>query len=78
MGRETRPRGSYPIHYMSESARFGNGVASSLLEQVGYDVVCSLMGATTYEVMLLVSAATLVLANVLNGPLHATRVRGDA
>lgn len=49
MGRETRPRGPYPIHYMSESARFGNGVASSLLEQVGYDVVCSLMGATTYE-----------------------------
>lgn len=49
VGRETRPRGPYPIHYMSESARFGNGVASSLLEQVGYDVVCSLMGATTYE-----------------------------
>lgn len=32
----------------------------------------------TAMIMLLVSAATLVLANVLNGPSHATRVGGDA
>lgn len=50
VGTQSRPHGPFPLHYMSESFEGRRGrVLRGLLERIGYDVVCSLMGATTYD-----------------------------
>ncbi len=50
VGRESRGTGAFPIHFMSEAC--GDDRAremKELFERIGYDVVCSLMGITTYR-----------------------------
>ena len=50
VGKETKPCGEFSLHYMSESYEGERrGVLKGLFESIGYDVVCSLMGATSYE-----------------------------
>lgn len=50
VGKESRPTGPFPIHLMSEECANEQGPAlRDLLRRIGYDVVCSMMGVTTYE-----------------------------
>lgn len=50
MGETERPHGKYPIHFMTESYNGINKTTfKNLLERIGYDVVCSLMGSNSYE-----------------------------
>lgn len=49
-GRSFGKVGDFPIHYMSESYWGDNQVVMErLFRLLGYDVVCSLMGSTTFE-----------------------------
>lgn len=50
VGRESRDTGPFPIHFMSEAC--GDDRAREMKDifgRIGYDVVCSLMGITTYR-----------------------------
>lgn len=50
VGREDGDAGEFPIHFMSEAC--GDDRAremKDLFDRIGYDVVCSLMGITTYR-----------------------------
>ncbi len=62
VGRESRPTGPFPVHFMSEECAGDRGrELKDLLERIGYDVVCSMMGATTYEDILRSQDARLVV-----------------
>lgn len=50
VGTETGETGPFPIHFMSESySAMGKRVIGGLLERLGYDVVCSMMGETSCD-----------------------------
>ena len=50
VGRSSLPTGRFPIHFMSESYKGPRRKdVEELLGRLGYDVVCSLMGSTTYD-----------------------------
>ncbi len=50
VGGASRPCGPFPIHYMSESYEGARKrTLKALFGRIGYDVVCSLMGATSYD-----------------------------
>ena len=54
--------GAFPIHLMSESYVGGGKQAiGALLERIGYDVVCSLMGETSFEELKHASEARLIV-----------------
>lgn len=50
VGTEAGATGPFPIHFMSESySAMGKRVIGGLLEKLGYDVVCSMMGETSCD-----------------------------
>lgn len=62
VGRESRGAGAFPIHFMSEAC--GDDRAREMKElfgRIGYDVVCSLMGITTYRDIVRSQEAKLVV-----------------
>ncbi|MEG0322418.1 MAG: nitrogenase component 1 [Raoultibacter sp.] len=62
VGQESRETGEFPVHFMSEAC--GDDRAhemKNLLDHIGYDVVCSLMGITTYREIVRSQDAKLVV-----------------
>lgn len=62
VGRESRETGEFPIHFMSEAC--GEDRAremKAIFGRIGYDVVCSLMGITTYRDIVRSQEAKLVV-----------------
>lgn len=68
VGRESRPCGPFPIHYMSESYEGERKrLLKGLFGRIGYDVVCSLMGATSYDEIVRSQDARLVVLDTGKG-----------
>ena len=62
MGTKKKTHGSFPVHFMSESYYGADKEAiDGLFTRIGYDVVCSLMGSTTYEAIASGQSARLIV-----------------